>query len=63
MLWSTDTGHDTDTTTSIIIWKNDIIQCNRKYRIGVGHWHEHVSDTPNPRSVRAYLTSSELVTG
>jgi hypothetical protein len=52
-----DTGHDTDTdmTRLMIIWKNDIIQCNHKCRISVGHRHRHVSDTdtPNPISICA----------
>jgi hypothetical protein len=47
-IWSTDTdtGHDTSTDTSIplIIWKNDIIQCNYKYQCYVGVRHRHVSD-------------------
>jgi hypothetical protein len=42
---------DTDTVTPIIIWKNDIIQCNYKYRADVGHVLD--TDTPNSRSVRA----------
>jgi len=39
ILWNTDTGHDTDTDmpTEIIIWKNDIVQCNHRCRVGVGH--------------------------
>jgi hypothetical protein len=41
-------GHDIDTnmSTPIIIWKNDIIQCNHKY------WCSD-TDTSNPRSVHA----------
>ena len=43
ILWSTDTdmdtghGTDSDTPTRIIIWENDIIQCNDRCWVGVGH--------------------------
>jgi hypothetical protein len=50
-IWSTDTdsGYDTDTDTSIpiIIWENDIIQCNHKYLCWIP------IDTTNPRIVCA----------
>jgi len=42
-LWSTDTdvdtGHDTDTPTPLIIWKNHVIQCNYmcRCRVSVGY--------------------------
>jgi hypothetical protein len=37
-------GHDIDTNMSapIILWKNDIIQCNHKCHVGIEHGHEHV---------------------
>ena len=51
-LWSTDTDTntkhdmDTDTPTPLIIWENDIIQCNYKCRCRVGVRHvRHVSAT------------------
>jgi hypothetical protein len=55
-LCSTDTytGHDTDTDTStrIIIWKDDTIQCNYKCQCPTLTRVRH-RYTPNPRSVRA----------
>jgi hypothetical protein len=47
-LWSNNTyiGYDTDTNTltSIIIWKNDIIQYNYKCQCRVDVQHRHKSD-------------------
>jgi len=38
--------HRHDTLTWIIIWENDIIQCNRRCRVGVRH--RRMSDTGTP---------------
>jgi len=44
ILWSTDIDMDTiQTPAQIIIWENDIIQCNHRCCVGVGH--RRVSDT------------------
>jgi len=35
-----------ETPTQVIICKNDIIECNHRYRTSTRVWHW---DTPNPR--------------
>jgi len=60
-LWSTDTypdtGHDTatDTPTWIIIWENDIIQCNHRCRVGVKHRCVSNIGTPLIRGVSVFI--------
>jgi hypothetical protein len=61
--WSTNanTGHDMDidTSTPIIIWENDMIQCNHMCRCRTLPRVRHL-DTLNPRSVCASLVIEHI---
>jgi hypothetical protein len=55
-----DTGHDTDidTLTPIIIWANDITQCNHVSMSDIDVCRHQ--DTPNPRSVCASQDTKKI---